>query len=111
MIDFSILNRLLSTSNSYGPNFGWLVTASFGFIAVIYAFLKWQRKTSLYWVKASAREKKKAWKKLKLPLSHHTWMEDFSHGKQPSTCCVCLTSVVSPQGTVCEKGLQMCCAS
>lgn len=99
MIDFSILNRLLSSSNSYSPNFGWLVTASFGFIAVIYAFLKWQRNTSLAWVKASAREKKKAWKKLKLPLSHHTWVEDFSHGKQPSTCCVCLTSVVSPQST------------
>ncbi|KAI8535571.1 hypothetical protein RHMOL_Rhmol10G0184800 [Rhododendron molle] len=99
MIDLSVpLVRLLMSSDAYGPSvFGWLVTGSFGLLAVIYAFLKWQRKTSLNWVKAAARAKKKARKKLKVPLSHHTWMEDSACGGQPSTCCVCLTSLVSPQ--------------
>ncbi|CAL5410964.1 unnamed protein product [Camellia sinensis] len=45
------------------------------------------RKTSLNWVKAAARAKKKARKKQKVPLSHHTWMEDSASGGQPSTCC------------------------
>ncbi|KAI8032417.1 Diacylglycerol kinase 2 [Camellia lanceoleosa] len=90
--------RILTSSDAYSPFiFGWLVTGSFGFLAVIYAFLKWQRKTSLNWVKAAARAKKKARKKLKVPLSHHTWTEDSASGGQPSTCCVCLTSLVSPQ--------------
>ncbi|CAK9166659.1 unnamed protein product [Ilex paraguariensis] len=99
MIDISIpLLRLLTSSDSYGPFvFGWLVTGSFGLFALVYAFLKWQRKTSLNWVKAAARAKKQVWKKLKVPLSHHTWTEDFAYGGQPSTCCVCLTSLVSPQ--------------
>lgn len=94
---FSIL-RSLSYSVSPGPFvFGWLVTGSFGLLAIIYAFLTWQRRTSLNWVKAAARAKKKVWKKLKVPLSHHIWMEDFAYGEQPSTCCVCLFSLVSPQ--------------
>ncbi|PSS26605.1 Diacylglycerol kinase [Actinidia chinensis var. chinensis] len=99
MIDFSIpFVRLLTSSATYGLSvFGWLITGSFGLLAVIYAFLKWQRKTSLNWVKAAARAKKKARKKLKVPLSHHTWTEDSAYGGQPSTCCVCLTSLVSPQ--------------
>lgn len=90
--------RILTSSDAYSPFiFGWLVTGSFGFLAVIYAFLKWQRKTSLNWVKAAARAKKEARKKLKVPFSHHTWMADSASGGQPSTCCVCLTSLVSPQ--------------
>ncbi|GFY87491.1 diacylglycerol kinase 2 [Actinidia rufa] len=99
MIDFSIpFVRLLTSSATYGLSvFGWFVSGSFGLLAVIYAFLKWQRKTSLNWVKAAARAKKKARKKLKVPLSHHKWMEDCAYGGQPSTCCVCLTSLVSPQ--------------
>lgn len=99
MIDLSVpLVRLLTSSDAYGPSvFGWLVTGSFGLLAVIYAFLKWQKKTSLNWVKAAARAKKKARKKLKVPFSNHTWMEDTAYGGQPSTCCVCLTSLVSPQ--------------
>ncbi|XP_059656344.1 diacylglycerol kinase 2 [Cornus florida] len=99
MIEFSIsLLRLLTSTDSYLPFlFGWLVTGSFGLLVIIYAFFKWQRKTSLNWVKAAARAKKKVWKKLKVPLSHHTWTEDFANGGQPSTCCVCLTSLVSPQ--------------
>lgn len=97
MMDLIVLVRLITSSDSYGPIVGCLVTGSFGLLAIIYAFLKWQRNTSLNWVKAAAREKKKAWKKLKVPLSRHTWMEDFAYGGQPSTCCVCLTSLVSPQ--------------
>lgn len=104
MIDISTFLRFLMSSDSYGPLFGWVVTGSFGILAVIYAFLKWQRKTSLNWVKAAARAKKKAWKKLNVPLSHHTWMEDFANGKQPSTCCVCLTSLVCPQSLGSAKG-------
>ncbi|XP_010242763.1 PREDICTED: diacylglycerol kinase 2-like isoform X2 [Nelumbo nucifera] len=95
---FFLLSRILTILDGYGPFiFGWLVTGSFGLLAVTYAFLKWQRKTSLNWVKAAARAKKKVWKRLKVPLSPHTWIEDFAYGEQPSTCCVCLTSLVSPQ--------------
>uniref|UniRef100_A0A2N9G0M1 Diacylglycerol kinase n=1 Tax=Fagus sylvatica TaxID=28930 RepID=A0A2N9G0M1_FAGSY len=99
MIDLgSSLAWLLTSSNTYGPFiFGWLVTGSFGLLAVIYAFLKWQKRKSLKWVKAAAKAKKKVWKNLKVPLSHHMWIKDFSDGEQPSMCCVCLTSLVSPQ--------------
>lgn len=94
----SLLLGVVTKSDGSGPSFlGWLVTGSFGLLAIIYAFLKWQRKTSLNWVKAAAKAKKKVWKKLKVPLSHHTWIEDFTYGGQPSACCVCLTSLVSPQ--------------
>lgn len=98
MIELAIsLVRLLTSSGGYAPSiFGWLVTGLLGFVAVIYAFLKWQRKTSLYWVQAAAKEKKKVWKKLKVPLSYHIWIEDFGYNEQPSTCCVCLSSLVTP---------------
>ncbi|KAF8411780.1 hypothetical protein HHK36_004339 [Tetracentron sinense] len=96
-LGFSLL-RILTISDGYGTSvFGWLVTGSFGLLALLYAFLKWQRMTSLNWVKASAKAKKKVWKKLKVPLSHHTWTEDFAYGGKPSTCCVCLTSLMCPQ--------------
>lgn len=99
MIDLSnSVIKLLMSSDGYGPFiFGWLVTGSFGLVAIVYAFLKWQRRASLNWVKAAARAKKKVWKKLKVPLSHHVWMEDFTYGEQSSTCCICLTSLVSLQ--------------
>ncbi|KAG8373664.1 hypothetical protein BUALT_Bualt11G0048000 [Buddleja alternifolia] len=99
MNEFSIplLRLLASASLDSGYIFGWLITGSFGLFALIYALLKWQRKTSLNWLKAASRAKKQAWKKLKVPLSHHTWMEDVTSGGQPSTCCVCLTSLVYPQ--------------
>ncbi|GMH13098.1 hypothetical protein Nepgr_014939 [Nepenthes gracilis] len=67
-----------------------------------------QRRTSLNWVKASARAKKKAWKDLNVPLSRHVWMEEYAYGEQPSTCCVCLTSLAVSQNLVCSKGLQVC---
>ncbi|KAK9673214.1 hypothetical protein RND81_12G153600 [Saponaria officinalis] len=100
MFDFGFsISRLLAVSDAFGPVlFGWLVTGSFGVLAIVFAFLKWQRKTSLNWVKAAARAKKKAWKKLNVPLSHHTWVEDYGVGEQPSTCCVCLTSLSISQG-------------
>lgn len=92
--------RLLMRLDFYDPlAFGWLITGSFGLLAITYAFLKWQRRTSLNWVKAAARAKKKVWRKLNVPLSHHTWTEDFTYGELPSTCCVCLTSLVSPQNS------------
>lgn len=99
MIDFSIpLVRFLASSNfDAGYTFGWLLMGSLGVFVLTYAYLIWQRKTSLKWVKAAARAKKQAWKKLKVPLSRHTWMEDVATGGQPSTCCVCLTSLLSPQ--------------
>ncbi|PKI31704.1 hypothetical protein CRG98_047914, partial [Punica granatum] len=98
MIELAIsLVRLLTSSGGYAPSLsGWLVTGLLGFFAVIYAFLKWQRKTSLYWVQAAAKAKKKVWKRLNVPLSYHVWIEDFACNEQPSTCCVCLTSLVSP---------------
>ncbi|GAY48232.1 hypothetical protein CUMW_110160 [Citrus unshiu] len=96
MIELSTsLLRLLTSSNVYG--YGPFFFGSFGLLAILYASFKWQRRTSLNWIKDAARAKKKFWKKLNVPLSHHTWMEDFSNGEQPSTCCVCLTSLVLPQ--------------
>ncbi|XP_075498404.1 diacylglycerol kinase 2-like isoform X2 [Primulina tabacum] len=126
MNDFSIpLLRLLAYSSlDAGCIFGWLITGSFGLFALIYAFLKWERKTSLNWLKAAAKAKKQAWKKLKIPLSHHTWLEDFACGGEPSTCCVCLNSLVSPQSlgmkatpsspihrcSVCGVAVHFCCS-
>ncbi|KAI4343493.1 hypothetical protein L6164_010834 [Bauhinia variegata] len=99
MTDFHMLiTRFLSSYDASGPSiFGWLVTGSFGLFAIIYAILKWQRRASLNWIKAAARAKKKVWKKLKVPLSHHTWFEDFTYAEQPSTCCVCLTPLLPSQ--------------
>lgn len=113
------------SSDVYGPFFfGWLVTGSFGLAAIVYAFFQWQKRASLNWVEAAARAKKKVWKRLKVPLSHHVWMEDFTYGDQPSTCCVCLTSLVSLQNlgakgssctpvhrcSVCGAAAHFCCS-
>lgn len=115
MIELAIsLVRLLSSSSSYGPFLlGWTVTFAFGIIAFVYAFLKWQKTTSLHWVKAAAMAKTKVWKKLKVPLSFHMWVEDSSYDEQPSTCCVCLNSLVPPHtlGTkvASRSPLHRCC--
>ncbi|KAG4391496.1 hypothetical protein JHK82_013441 [Glycine max] len=95
MIDLGIsfLRLVTSPDASSASIFGWLITGSFGLMAVIYAVLKWQRRSSLNWIKAAAREKKKVWKKFKVPLSEHLWVEDFTYREQPSTCCFCLTSL------------------
>ena len=86
--------RLLASPDASGASIlGWLITGSFGIMAVIYGILKWQRRSSLNWIKAAARAKKKVWKKFKVPLSEHLWVEDFTHREQPSTCCFCLTSL------------------
>ncbi|KAK4264667.1 hypothetical protein QN277_025811 [Acacia crassicarpa] len=88
------ITRLFTSLYDSGPSiFGWLISGSLGILAIIYAILKWQRRTSLNWVKAAAIAKKKVWKKLKVPLSNHIWFEDFTYAEQPSTCCVCLTSL------------------
>lgn len=88
--------RLLDPS---GLHFvGWLVTAgSIGLAALIYALLRLQREAALYWTKAT-REKRAAWRRLRCPSSCHSWSEDYFHGGQPSTCCVCLSSLGSTQG-------------
>lgn len=95
MIDLgiSILRFVASPDASIASIFGWLITGSFGLVAVIYALLKWQRRSSLNWIKAAARERKKVWKKFRVPLSDHLWVEDFTYAEQPSTCCFCLTSL------------------
>ncbi|XP_014509356.1 diacylglycerol kinase 2 [Vigna radiata var. radiata] len=95
MIDLGIsFLRLITSPDASGASIiGWLITGSFGLMAVIYAVLKWQRRSSLNWIKAAAREKKKVWKKFKVPLSGHSWVEDFTYREQPSTCCFCLTSL------------------
>lgn len=95
MMDLGIsFTRLFTSHDASGPSiYGWLITGSFGLLAIIYATLRWQRRMSINWVKAAARAKKKVWKKLKVPLSHHIWFEDFTYHEQPSTCCVCLTSL------------------
>ncbi|CAN4105537.1 unnamed protein product [Withania somnifera] len=98
MVDISVsLLRLLNRSDVFSSYiFAWLVTGSLGLLVGINVLLKWQRKTSLNWVKAAAVSKKQVWEKLKVPLSHHTWIEDFAYDVQPSTCSVCLSSLVSP---------------
>lgn len=98
MLDFSCeILRLLRSSDIYGPSiFGLLVTGTFGFLAAIYAFFRWQRKASLNWVKAAARAKKKARNKLNVPVSDHRWIDGFADSGQPSTCSVCLNSLESP---------------
>ncbi|KAL9148426.1 hypothetical protein ABFS82_12G040400 [Erythranthe guttata] len=96
-LSIPILRFLASSSLDYGYIFGWIITGFFGLFALVYAFLKWQRRTSLNWLKAASRAKKRAWKKLKVPLSHHTWMDDVASGGLPSTCCVCLNSLIYPQ--------------
>ncbi|BAT83419.1 hypothetical protein VIGAN_04056100 [Vigna angularis var. angularis] len=95
MIDLGIsFLRLITSPDASGASIiGWLITGSFGLMAVVYAVLKWQRRSSLNWIKAAAREKKKVWKKFKVPLSGHSWVEDFTYREQPSTCCFCLTSL------------------
>ncbi|GAA0166898.1 kinase [Lithospermum erythrorhizon] len=97
MLDISISLLKLSISSTYIC--GWVVTGLLGIFAFVYAFLRWQRKTSLNWVKAAARAKKKAWKKLKVPRSYHTWTEEPALSGTPSTCCVCLSSLLSPQSS------------
>ncbi|KAK4790259.1 hypothetical protein SAY86_017563 [Trapa natans] len=98
MVEFPISPWMLPfSSGSYAPSFsGWLVTGVLGFLGFVYALFKWQKKSSLYWVQAAVKEKNKVWKKLKVPLSYHIWVEDFCHHEQPSACCVCLTSLVPP---------------
>ncbi|XP_019463883.1 PREDICTED: diacylglycerol kinase 2-like isoform X2 [Lupinus angustifolius] len=95
MIDLGIqfLRLLTSPDSSSISIFGWLITASLGVMAAVYAILKWQKRSSLNWIKAAARAKKKVWKKFKVPLSHHLWVEDYTYREQPSTCCFCLTSL------------------
>lgn len=94
----SSLVRLLTSSDAFYPLvLGYLVSGSFVLLAVMYTCLKWQKGTSLKWVKAAATAKKSVWNNLKVPLSHHMWTEDFSYGEEPSMCCICLTSLVSPQ--------------
>ncbi|KAL4391561.1 hypothetical protein HN51_012784 [Arachis hypogaea] len=95
MIDLGIsFLRLFTSLDASGASIlGWLITGSFGILAVIYGILKWQRRSSLKWIKAAARAKKKVWKKFKVPLSEHLWVEDFTLREQPSTCCFCLTSL------------------
>lgn len=97
MIDMSVsIWRILTRSDGYGFFvLGWFVASLVGLFCVLYV-LKWQRQTSLNWVKAAAIAKKKVWKKLKFPLSYHTWVEDFTYSAQPSTCCICLTDLVTP---------------
>ncbi|ONK77299.1 uncharacterized protein A4U43_C02F5110 [Asparagus officinalis] len=91
---FDIVNQF----DYFSPKIlGWLVTGTFGLFAIIYTFLRLQREASLNWVKAAAREKRKVWKKLKCPISNHSWIEDNVCSGQSSTCCVCLSSLVSPQ--------------
>ncbi|CAN1835951.1 Diacylglycerol kinase 2 [Linum perenne] len=95
----SLVRMLTNSSESYASSLVlWLFTVSLGILSFGYAFLIWQRKTSLNRIKAAARAKKEAWKKLNVPQSSHSWMEDLTQIRLPSICCVCLTSLVSPTG-------------
>lgn len=105
MMDLGSFFRISNDFDMFGTTFfGWLVTGSFGLLAIIYAFIRLQRQASLNWIKAAATEKKKVWKTLKCPISHHMWNGDDCYSGKPSTCCVCLTSLVSPQA-IGQKGI------
>ncbi|KAL8159160.1 hypothetical protein V2J09_000697 [Rumex salicifolius] len=95
MVGVDISNsRILDALNGYSPVvISWVLPGSLCFFAVIFSLVKWQKNTSLNWVKAAAREKKKAWKKLNIPLSQHIWIGEYDDIEQPTTCCVCLTSL------------------
>ncbi|KAL8171767.1 hypothetical protein V2J09_023571 [Rumex salicifolius] len=100
MVGIGVFNssRFIALLNANSPAvLRWLLPGSFFLLAVIYTLAKWQKKTSLNWVKAAARAKKKAWKKLNVPFSRHIWIEEYGDIEQPSTCCVCLTSLMFTQ--------------
>ncbi|ERN20187.1 diacylglycerol kinase 2 isoform X1 [Amborella trichopoda] len=95
VVDWNILS-LGPVSNYYESGvfvLGWLITGSFGLLALLYAFLRWQRELSLKWMKAAARAKKKVRRKLKVPLSNHKWIQELGYRGQAPTCCVCLKEV------------------
>ncbi|XP_061971010.1 diacylglycerol kinase 2-like [Populus nigra] len=93
------LVRVLASSYDYysGSFIAWLITAALGFLVIVYRLINWHKRASQKWVKAAAKAKKQVWKKLNVPRSSHLWIEDLAYGqKQPSACCVCLTSLVLP---------------
>eukprot|EP01018_Ginkgo_biloba_P002968 Gb_31727 [translate_table: standard] len=75
----------------------WLITVSLGILALAYFIFQWQRKISLHWMKAAARAKQKSKRKLRAPAASHTWNHESGYRGQPSTCCVCLKSLLPPQ--------------
>jgi len=99
MFDFGFpASETLAVSSFNARNeVGWLFTGTLGLLVIVFVFFKWKRRTSLDWIKAAAKAKKKVWKKLNVPLSHHIWEEDYACGEQSSTCCVCLTSLTFSQ--------------
>ncbi|KAJ6366220.1 hypothetical protein OIU77_002742 [Salix suchowensis] len=97
-LGISLVRVLASFNDDYGGSFiAWLITAVLSFVTIVYVSIKWHKRASQKWVKAAAKAKKQVWKKLNVPRSSHLWIEDVAYGqKQPSTCCVCLTSLVLP---------------
>lgn len=97
-LGISLVRVLTSSNDDYSGSFiAWLITAALGFVTIVYGLIKWHKRASQKWVKAAAKAKKQVWKKLNVPRSSHLWIEDLAYGqKQPSTCCVCLTSLVLP---------------
>ncbi|XP_068654338.1 diacylglycerol kinase 1 [Aristolochia californica] len=68
-----------------------------GILTVVYTVFQWRRSISLSWMRAVARSKKNPKTKHKVPVAAHTWnLESGSRGKNLN-CCVCLTSVSTPQ--------------
>ncbi|KAJ6305538.1 hypothetical protein OIU78_020974 [Salix suchowensis] len=91
--------RVLTSSGDYysGSFIAWLITAALGFLVIVFELINRHERASQRWVKAAAKAKKQVWKTLNVPRSIHLWIGDLAYGqKQPSTCCVCLTSLVLP---------------
>ncbi|KAK1271877.1 Diacylglycerol kinase 2 [Acorus gramineus] len=110
-LDGSLLEVIAKFDVSAPFIFGWLVTGSFGLLVFAIGLLNWHRETTLSWIIAAAKAKKKVWKKLKVPGAHHSWVEDVCHDGSPSTCCVCLNSLdlhATDGSTACDAPLHRC---
>lgn len=76
---------------------GWLVTILLAIFTVLYVFSQWNRKVSIYWMKAAVRAKRKSRGKKKASSFPHTWSREFINKGGPSTCCVCLNPLAPSQ--------------
>eukprot|EP00249_Psilotum_nudum_P023788 c28980_g1_i1 orf=806-3202(-) len=78
----------------------WLSSIVVGIFTLVYAVVRWQRKLSIHWMKAAARAKRRSRGKMKVVSVPHAWIRESGHKGLPSSCCVCLDSVMLSQALV-----------
>eukprot|EP00252_Welwitschia_mirabilis_P021470 TRINITY_DN5518_c0_g2_i1.p1 TRINITY_DN5518_c0_g2~~TRINITY_DN5518_c0_g2_i1.p1 ORF type:complete len:738 (-),score=168.41 TRINITY_DN5518_c0_g2_i1:251-2464(-) len=74
----------------------WFSTIFAGIVVLAYGIFQWERKMSIYWMKAAARAKLKSKSKLMAPVPHN-WSEADNCCGMHLTCCVCLESLMPQQ--------------